>query len=256
MKVLITGGTSGIAKSVAIALAKRGHYIYLSCHNTKQALQLKENLKKNKNIYVLKLDITNKEDRQKAIELNIDVLYNHAGICQGGSILEAKMEDVRNNFEVNVFSSFQLLQDILKQMIEKDKGRIVVMSSLTALAPLPFASIYSATKATISTIVSMLQLELKLVTQNIKIILIEPGMYHTGFNQVFLDNKYNNGIYFKKYKSTIYKYEHLFFKLGEKKKLKSIVKQIIKAIEDENPKRIYRAPKGQAILSKIVNMFK
>lgn len=256
MKILITGASDGIAKKTALELLKKNYFVYLTCHTEEQTNRLKAELKNIKNVEVLKIDITNQNDIQKVLELNIDILYNHAGIGQGGSILEANMNDVRKNFEVNVFASFTLLQIILKQMIAKDNGRIIVMSSLTALAPLPFVGIYSATKASISTIVTMLQLELKLITKNIHIVLIEPGMYQTGFNQVFLDNKYNNGPYFKKYKNLIYKYEHLFFNIGEKKKLNSIVNKIIKAIETKKPKRVYRAPFSQALFSKIISFFK
>lgn len=81
-------------------------------------------------------------------------------------------------------------------------------------------------------------------------------MYHTGFNQVFLENKYNDGKYFNSCKNKIYKYEHLFFKLGEKKKLDSIVNKIVKAIESNNPKKVYRTPLSQAIGAKIFNAFK
>lgn len=256
LKILITGATSGIAYQTAKTLAQRGHFVYATSHTDKQTELLKEKLNGIENITVMKLDITKEIDRKKALDLDIDVLYNHAGIGQGGSILEADMNEVRNNFEVNVFSSFQLLQDVLKQMIKKNKGRIVVMSSLTALTPLPFVSIYSATKASISTITRMLQIELKLITNNIKVVLIEPGMYHTGFNQVFLENKYDDGEYFQKTKYKIYRVERIFFKIGEKKELDSIVDKIIKAIEEPNPKNVYRAPLFQAIGARIINIFK
>lgn len=255
MKVLITGAASGIAYLTALTLSQRGHDVYLSCHTKKQADIVRKKVSSYDNITVLKLDITSSEDRKKALKLDIDVLYNHAGIAVGGSILEANMNDVRNNFEVNVFSSFCLLQDILKQMITKDKGRIVVMSSLTALAPLAFGSVYSSTKSTISVIARCLQTELSLINTNVNVAIIQPGMYHTGFNNTLLDSKYNDGKYFKQVKDKIYKYEHLFFKIGEKKVLDSIVVQIVRAIEDKKPKKYYRAPMSQFLLAKIFNFF-
>ena len=66
---------------------------------------VKEKLGNPKNITVMKVDITKEEDRKKVLDLNIDCLYNHAGIALGGSIIEADMDEVRTNFEVNVFSS-------------------------------------------------------------------------------------------------------------------------------------------------------
>lgn len=70
--------------------------------------------------------------------MDIDCLFNNAAVALGGSIIEADMDYVRENFEVNVFSSFRLLQIVLRNMIEKNKGRIIVMSSLASMFPIPF----------------------------------------------------------------------------------------------------------------------
>ena len=230
--------------------------MYLTCHTKRQVKLVKEKLGNPINITIMKIDITKEEDRQKVLDLNVDCLYNHAGIALGGSIIEADMDEVRENFEVNVFSSFRLLQLVLRQMVDKDSGRIVVMSSLASSFSIPFAGVYSATKASITSIVKALQKEMFLMGTNVKVTLIEPGLYHTGFNQVFLDNKYDGGKYFKDIKKELYNVEHFLFKLGEKKKLDSIVVQIVRAIEDKKPKKVYKAPFIQSKLVKIYSMFK
>lgn len=256
MKILITGAAGGIAYLTALTLAERKHMVYLTCHTKNQVKTVKEKLGNIKNIKVMKVDITKEEDRKKVLDLNIDCLYNHAGIAIGGSIIEADMDDVRTNFEVNVFSSFRLLQLVLRQMIDKDKGRIVVMSSLASHFPIPFAGIYSATKASVTSIVTALQKEMFLMGTNVKVVLVEPGLYHTGFNQVCLDSKYNNGKYFKDIKKELYNVEHFILRTFEKKKLDSIVVQIVRAIEDKFPKKVYRAPFIESKLLKIYSMFK
>lgn len=256
MKILITGAASGIGYLTALTLAQRGHEVYLTCHTKKQVKLVKEKLGNPINITIMKIDITKEEDRQKVLDLNVDCLYNHAGIALGGSIIEADMDEVRENFEVNVFSSFRLLQLVLRQMVDKDSGRIVVMSSLASSFSIPFAGVYSATKASITSIVKALQKEMFLMGTDVKVTLIEPGLYHTGFNQVFLDNKYDGGKYFKDIKKELYNVEHFLFKLGEKKKLDSIVVQIVRAIEDKKPKKVYKAPFIQSKLVKIYSMFK
>lgn len=256
MKVLITGAAGGIGYLTALTLAQRGHEVYLTCHTKKQVKLVKEKLGNPINITIMKIDITKEEDRQKVLDLNVDCLYNHAGIALGGSIIEADMDEVRENFEVNVFSSFRLLQLVLRQMVDKDSGRIVVMSSLASSFSIPFAGVYSATKASITSIVKALQKEMFLMGTDVKVTLIEPGLYHTGFNQVFLDNKYDGGKYFKDIKKELYNVEHFLFKLGEKKKLDSIVVQIVRAIEDKKPKKVYKAPFIQSKLVKIYSMFK
>lgn len=256
MKILITGAASGIAYLTSLTLAERGHEVYLTCHNEKQVTNVKQKVKDYKNIKVMKIDITKQEDRNKVLDLNVDVLYNHAGIGLGGSIIEADMDKVRENFEVNVFSSFRLLQLVLRQMVEKDKGRIVVMSSLADVIPIPFAGVYSATKASITMITKSLQKELFLMPTNVKVILIEPGLYHTGFNEVFLDNKYDGGKYFKDIKKELHNVEHFLFKLGEKKKLDSIAIQIVRAVEDKKPKSVYKAPLSHALLARLYSIFR
>lgn len=256
MKILITGAASGIGYLTALTLSERGHFVYLTTHTKKEEERLKEELKDIKNIEVMKIDITDELDRKKVLSLNIDCLFNNAAMGLGGSIIEADMNKVRENFEVNVFSSFELLQIILKQMIDKDSGRIIVMSSLASMFTFPFMGIYSSTKASISTITKSLQKELFFIGTNAKVVLIEPGLYHTGFNQVFLDNKYDDGKYFSDIKEELNNIEHFLVRLGEKEKLDSIVIEIVKAIEEENPKDVYRAPFIHSKLAKIYSIFR
>ncbi len=256
MKVLITGAAGGIGYLTALTLAQRNHIVYLTCHTKKQAKVVEKKISGKKNIKVIKIDITKEEDRKKVLDLKVDCLYNHAGIALGGSIIEADLDDVRYNFEVNVFSSFRLLQLVLRQMVDNNKGRIVVMSSLAGSIPIPFAGVYSATKASITSIVKALQKELFLIKTNVKVVLIEPGLYHTGFNQLFLDNKYNDGKYFKDIKKELRKIERFLVNIGEKKKLDSIVIKIVRAIEDKTPKSTYKAPLMQSMFVRIYNLFK
>ena len=255
MKILITGAKGGIGYLTALTLAEKGHKVYLTCHTNKQLKKVKEKIGKQKNITVLKLDITSEKDRLRVLDLDID-LFNNAAVALGGSIIEADMDYVRENFEVNVFSSFRLLQIVLRKMIEKNKGRIIVMSSLASMFPIPFSGVYSATKASITSITKSLQKELSFIKSNVKVILIEPGLYHTGFNQVYLNNKYDDGKYFKYVKEKLKKIENTIFKMAEKKSLDSIVVQIVRAIEDKHPKSVYRAPKQEAFLAKLYSIFK
>lgn len=256
MRILITGAASGIGYLTALTLSYRNHFVYLTVHTKKEEENLKERLKDNKNIEVMKIDITNQLDRKKVLSLNVDCLFNNAAVGLGGSIIEADMNKVRESYEVNVFSSFSLLQMVLKQMVEKDRGRIIVMSSLASTFTFPFMGIYASSKASISSITKCLQKELFFIGTNVKVILVEPGLYHTGFNQLFLDNKYDNGKYFKDIKEELNNIEHFLVRLGEKEKLDSIVIKIIRAIEEEKTKSVYRAPFMQSLSAKIYSIFK
>lgn len=256
MKILITGASSGIGYLTALTLAKRGHIVYLTCHNNGQAKSVSSKVKAFNNIKVLKINITKREDRQKVLDLDIDVLFNNAAIAEGGSIVEADMDRIRENFEINVFSSFELLQMVIRQMIKKNHGRVVIMSSMAGVIPIPFVGIYGSTKSSISMLTNTLKKELKLIGSNVDVALIEPGLYHTGFNNMLLDSKYDDGKYFKNIKKKVYNIEHFLLKLGEKRKLDSIVVQIVRAIEDKKIKKVYRAPFFQNFFLKIYSIFK
>ncbi len=255
-KILITGARSGIIGEV-IKRIKEDYFIYVTVHTESQLKKVKEKYKDNKNIKCFKLDITNKKDIEKLKKLDIDIFISNAAISESGSILEIKVDKIRNNFETNVFSNFEVIQIVLKNMIKKGKGKIIIMGSLAGKIPMPFAGSYSATKASIIKLTEALNLELKLLKAKLDIVLILPGLYNTGFNKLMFDKKYNQDIesYFKNHIELIRKSENLILKLFEKKKLNSIVNKIVKAINTENPKFIYSAPITQNIFAKIISFF-
>lgn len=257
-KILITGGRSGIAGRVIENIKNKDYYIYVTVHTEKQLESVKKKYEDYKNIKCLKLDITDKNDREKLKNLDIDILFNNAAIGIGGSILELSIEKLKYNFEVNLFSYFEVVQIVIKNMIKKNKGKIILMSSLAGIMPIKFLGAYSATKASIIKLATVLKKELKLLNKNIDICLIEPGMYHTGFNQVMLNNKYDwmeKDTYFKNELELIRKKENIFFSIFEYYSLNTIVKKIIKAIESKNPNFIYRAPLNQVITAKLYSLF-
>lgn len=258
-KILVTGARGGIANSLIERLKNKEFLIYITVHTKKELIRVKEKYKNYKNIKCFKLDITLENDRKILESLDIDILINIAGIGYGGSISEISMDLVRENFETNVFASFEIVQIVINKMIQKNSGKIIIMSSLIGLMPLKFLGVYSATKASIIHLTTTLKEELKLLDTNIKVVLIEPGMYHTGFNQVMLENKYDwmsQKSYFKNELDLIRKKENFFFNLFEKKNLNSIVSKIEKSVVEDNPKFIYRAPLLQVIGAKLYQLFK
>lgn len=260
MNILFTGAVGGIANATINKLLKnKNNTIFLTVRTNSQLINTIEKYKNHKNVKCFKIDITNEKDRKKISKLDIDILINNAAVCYGGSISEIPFDKVRDNFEVNVFASFELIQIVLKNMIKKDRGRIIVMASLAGIIPIDFLGVYSATKSSIITLTTTLKNELKLISDKIKVILIEPGFYHTGFNQVMLDNKYDWMIkqsYFKGKLNDIRKKENLMLSILEKRNLNSITNKIIDAINNPNPKFIYRAPLSQVIGAKIYQILK
>lgn len=256
-KILITGASSGIAADVINKIKDiNDYYIYVTVRTNKQLELVNKKYKNYKNIKCLKLDITDDNDIESIKNLDIDILINNAAIGEGGSIACININRLKNNFNVNVFGAIKLTQIVLKNMINKGSGKIINIASLAGVISLPFAGSYSATKASIIKLSIALKNELKLINKNIKVVLIEPGFYYTGFNQVIVDNQYDDvNEYFKSSIEIIKKRENLILKLLEKKNLDSITNKIVKAIKLDNPKFIYRAPIFQVIGAKIYELF-
>lgn len=255
-KILITGARSGIAKRVIDKLKNKNYYIYATTHTKLQAQRLKELYKDYDNIECFKLDIQLKEDREQIKNLNIDILLCNAAISNGGSLTEIDVNLVRENYEVNVFSNLELIQLYLRKIINRD-GKIIIMSSLAGIIPLNFIGSYSSTKASLIKIAETLKNEIKLINKNIKVCLIEPGIYLTGFNKYMFMNKYDNSdTYFKSELEMIKLKENLILKLLGQNNYDTIVNKIIKAIDNDNPKFIYRAPLLQVIGAKVYSLIK
>lgn len=260
MKVLITGARSGIAFLTGITLASRNHFVYMTTHTKEEAHRLKEIVDSMKlKIMVFKLDITSEEDRKLINTLDIDVLINHAGIGVGGSVLDLPTDEIRKNFEVNYFSSYDIVRRVGNRMIKNNKeGRIIIMSSTAGIIPIPFLGSYCSTKSAISTMATSLRRELKTLKSKIKVILIEPGAYKTGFNQTMIDDidkNLNSDSVFYGNREKIHNNLTKLFSLIEEEKLDSIVAKIIHAVESKNPKVKYRAPLLQRIFTRIYLIF-
>ena len=254
-KILITGARSGMIYPV-IQRLKNNYRLYVTVHTDSEAKSIKKIYKDDKNIECLKLDVT--KDLNKVNKLDIDALVCNAAIAESGSLFEIPLDKVKENFNVNVFSNMDLIQRVSKKMIEKGKGRIVIISSLTSKIPIPFLGSYSGTKATLSSFARTLYYESKLLASNLDIVLVEPGLYRTGFNKLAFDKKYDfmdSNSFFDTQIERIRSAENIYLWLFEKRSLKSIANKIYEAITCEFPKFRYSAPFSHNLFAKIFNLF-
>lgn len=127
------------------------------------------------------------------------------------------------------------------------------MSSMISNIPVPFFGIYASTKASLSMIGKCLRKELKIINNNIKVSVIEPGIYKTGFNRVMITNGKTDKYYMLS--KSIEEMNEAILDFAGKDNLSSISNKIIKAVEDKNPKCIYRSPLLQNILIKLYIKF-
>lgn len=250
MNILITGARSGIGYDLGIKLASNNNFVYMGVKNEIEKEMLIRNIpiRLIDKIKVIKLDITNEEDRLIIDRLDIDCLVNQAGIGIGGSLVELPISEIRKNFEVNFFSTFRLTQIYINNRIKLNKsGKVLITSSIAGVMALPYLGSYCATKSAISTMSICLNKELKSRKIDVQIKLIEPGAYKTGFNQVMINNK-------EKYMDNveeINKKQEMLFNLIEKKSTDSIVNKMYNAIMSKNSRLIYRSPFIQGLGAKI-----
>jgi short-subunit dehydrogenase len=257
--ILITGAGSGIGKDSAFALAARGHRVLATTQTQAQAEALaQESQHKGIQLEVFKLDITLDADRKLIEPFAIDVLVNNAGMGESGSLAEVDMQRVRKIFEVNLFCTLELTQLALRGMIQREKGTVLLVSSIAGRVPMPFLMPYSMSKFALSAAGAGLRAEMDQLKKNIHIALIEPGAIHTGFNQAMTDSKYawmGPSSYFAHQAEKMQKQERATFQFLEAKSTDGIVKQIIKASEASRPKLRYTSPWIQGFGVRMARIF-
>jgi NAD(P)-dependent dehydrogenase (short-subunit alcohol dehydrogenase family) len=180
-KVLITGSGTGFGHEVAMRLAEKGFDVIAAVEIYAQVQTVKRQAAARKvTLQVEKLDVTDAGDRRKALEWNVEILVNNAGILEGGSVLDIPAVNMRREFEVNVIGPLLLTQGIAKQMVKRGEGRIVWVSSREGLNTNPFTGIYSASKHAVEAIAETMSLELQ--EFGIEVATVNPGPFLTGFN--------------------------------------------------------------------------
>lgn len=253
MNILITGAASGIGYDTGLKLAKKGYHVFLTTEDDKQLEVLREKVDGIDNIGTFRLNVNKKEDIENLKKFDVDVLILNAAVGQGGSIIDIDMKKIKECYDVNIFSNIDILKIVLKNMLKKSDGKIILISSMLANISLPFFGIYASTKASITMLGKCLRKELKIINDNVKLAIIEPGIYKTGFNRFMIENSKTEKYY--KFNKSIYEMEKAILDFAGNEKLDSISNKIINAVEDINPKCIYRAPIIQNILIKLYIKF-
>ncbi len=179
--VLITGAGTGFGNEVAFRLAAKGFDVIAGVEIYPQIEVLENQMKeRGVSLRVEKLDVTSEGDRRKALDWNVEILVNNAGMLEGGSILDIPGDNMRHEFEVNVVGPLLLTQGIVKQMIKRGKGRVIWVSSREGLNTNPFTGIYAASKHAMEAIAQTMAMELQ--EFSIEVATMNPGPFLTGFN--------------------------------------------------------------------------
>jgi NAD(P)-dependent dehydrogenase (short-subunit alcohol dehydrogenase family) len=187
--VLITGGTDGLGKAAAIFLAERGGYrVFASGRSAEKRLEL-DRLAMDKHLAIesLEMDVTSDASVRGAVQSvlqktgAIDVLVNNAGVGYIAVVEDLRLEDLRQQYETNVFGVLRVTQAVLPHMRKRKHGRILMMSSVAGLVSPPTYGAYSSSKHALEGLSNALRLEM--YPFGVDVILIEPGYIVTNFQQ-------------------------------------------------------------------------
>ena len=172
--VLITGCSTGIGRAAAERFLGRGWTVYATARRPETLNDLAA-----RGARTLALDVTDEDSMRAAVEQvtaaegSVGVLVNNAGYGQQGPVEDTPMEEVRRQFETNVFGLVRLTQLVLPGMRARGWGRIVNVSSMGGRLTLPGLGFYHASKYAVEAISDALRFEVR--PFGIGVSLVEPG---------------------------------------------------------------------------------
>lgn len=161
---LISGGSGGIGTQLCLQFAERGFKV-LSFAPEKFIQEVKD--LKNPNIIPYALDIKNLDEIKRSVDFvkeqteggNLDVLYNNSGIAYGSAAIEFEDEKLHEVFDINLLGHMYMTKYHADSVIRR-QGSIIFTTSISARVPLPFISLYGATKAALDQYAWYLKVEL------------------------------------------------------------------------------------------------
>lgn len=173
--VLITGGSSGIGKSIGEFLTSKGYDVFGTSRNPERYSDSKFKL--------IALDVADTISIAKAVQTvvetsgRLDVLINNAGAGITGPIEEIPDEEIKRNFETNLFGPINVIKAVLPQMRKQNSGLIINITSIAGYMGLPYRGIYSASKGALELITEAFRMEIR--NFNIHMTNVAPGDFAT-----------------------------------------------------------------------------
>lgn len=184
---LITGATSGIGRELAILFAQEGYRIIIVARNEKRLEETAELLREKGSPFVIPIScdlsvVGNAQQLYSDVSsrnVQIDVLVNDAGAGEHGFFNETSLEEELAIIQLNVASLVQLTKLFMKEMVERNDGKILQLASIASYQPTPLLAVYAATKAFVLSFTDALINELK--GTNVTMTALIPGATDTEF---------------------------------------------------------------------------
>ncbi len=192
MIALITGASSGIGRDMARILNNLNYDIIITARNEESLKELKKELneKNNNKVDIYLADLSKEEECLKLYNevkekyQNIDLLINNAGFGLCGKMINTDLETEMKMIDTNIRAMHILTKMFLKDMVQRDSGRILNVASVAAFMAGPLMATYYASKNYVLRFSQAIKEELKKDKSNVKISVLCPGPVNTNFNKV------------------------------------------------------------------------
>jgi NAD(P)-dependent dehydrogenase (short-subunit alcohol dehydrogenase family) len=183
---VVTGSSSGIGLETSLLLAKNGFRTFATVRNLDKANAIRNISDKGElPIQVIELDVNSDKSVNTAIDKindeskRIDVLVNNAGYSLIGALEDLSMDEIKAQFETNLFGTIRVMKAVLPIMRKQKGGTIVNVSSMAGRVGFPLFPVYSGTKFALEGVSESISLEMEPL--GIKIVLVEPGTIRSNF---------------------------------------------------------------------------
>lgn len=183
---IVTGTSTGIGFETSLLLARNRFYTFATMRDTSKSTKI-EKIANDENlpleVLTLNVDDSNsvKETIQKILtkRKQIDILVNNAGYGLFGALEDISMEQIKQQFETNLFGAIRMIKETLPIMRKQKNGIMINVSSIAGIIGPPTSSAYASTKFALEGLCESISYELE--PYRIKVILIEPGVINTNF---------------------------------------------------------------------------
>ena len=187
-RVLITGASAGIGKVTALYLARRGYQVAATSRQLSRLDGLMaEASAASLPILAYEPDINESASVDKVVPRvledtgELDALVNNAGYGLWGYLEDLTMEELRAQFETNVFGVLRMSQAVLPHMRTRRTGTIVNIGSVAGHIGMPAGGAYAASKFALRSLTKVMRMEV--ARFGVRVVLIEPGLFRTNFHQ-------------------------------------------------------------------------
>jgi short-subunit dehydrogenase len=180
----ITGASQGLGLTLVKTLLDKGYRVAATSRDARTLSQAVGLIDKDR-FLPLAVDLNNPDCIDESVQQTlaafgrIDVVVNNAGYGMAGTVEEVARQDIRNIFNVNVFATIDVVKSVLPVMRSQKSGYIINIGSVAGFVGAPGWAIYSATKSAVAAFSEVLALDLK--EFNIKVTVVEPSGFRTGF---------------------------------------------------------------------------